>query len=269
MPEWYAILMLLTSVASLGVVWAPLLWLAPLAGAALAATVTQAISGGLRAGFGCEEPFSPAARLGLRVLTAWLHLIQPMARLLGRVRYGLGPWQRGRGAAFSWPWPRIRALWSETWRTAEDRLEEFERALRRTGTGVARGGDFDPWDLGIRGGLLGRVRTVVAIEEHGAGRQLVRLRAWPHVPGPAVWLMLLLVGLAALAAADAAWPAAAVLAVLAAGLAVRAGGECGAAMGAWELALRDAEGIGLSPEAESRWRLLPLLRGRTDDLIRR
>ena len=44
---------------------------------------------------------------------------------------------------------------------------------------VTSGGAFDNWDLEIRGGLLGRVRVRLALEEHGAGRQLLRLRAWP------------------------------------------------------------------------------------------
>ena len=31
-----------------------------------------------------------------------------------------------------------------------------------------QGGDYDRWDLEIRGGLLGSLRTRMAIEEHGA-----------------------------------------------------------------------------------------------------
>ena len=53
---------------------------------------------------------------------------------------------------------------------------------------VKRGGDFDRWDLEVRGGLLGCIRAVAMIEEHGAGKQLFRLRAWPQIPRPAIGL---------------------------------------------------------------------------------
>jgi hypothetical protein len=47
-----------------------------------------------------------------------------------------------------------------------------------------RGGAFDRWDLEVLGGALGAVRVRTAIEEHGGGRQLLRVRAWPRVPRP-------------------------------------------------------------------------------------
>jgi hypothetical protein len=41
------------------------------------------------------------------------------------------------------------------------------------------GGDFDRWDIEARASVMGSVRTRLAVEEHGGGRQLVRLRCWP------------------------------------------------------------------------------------------
>jgi hypothetical protein len=63
----------------------------------------------------------------------------------------------------------------------------------------------------VQGGILGRVRLRAAVEEHGSGRQLVRVRFWPRV-----WLPGLMVapGLAALAAGAAlarVWLAVAIL----------------------------------------------------------
>ncbi len=55
----------------------------------------------------------------------------------------------------------------------------MQSALQARVTGVVAGGDFDGWDLEVRGGRLGGVRALVVVEEHGAGRQLARLRAWP------------------------------------------------------------------------------------------
>ncbi|MGH9423992.1 MAG: hypothetical protein ACRD3J_28715 [Thermoanaerobaculia bacterium] len=47
------------------------------------------------------------------------------------------------------------------------------------GASTSRGGDFDNWDLEVSGGLVGQARTLMAIEEHGGGRQLVRYRIEP------------------------------------------------------------------------------------------
>ena len=43
---------------------------------------------------------------------------------------------------------------------------------------TARGGDYDDWDLEVRGGLLGGARLRLGVEEHGAGKQMLRFRAW-------------------------------------------------------------------------------------------
>ena len=45
---------------------------------------------------------------------------------------------------------------------------------------ILRGGDFDGWDLEMRGGLLGSVRMLMAVEEHGGGNQFIRIRSWPR-----------------------------------------------------------------------------------------
>jgi hypothetical protein len=54
--------------------------------------------------------------------------------------------------------------------------------MRSTGAVVLHGGDYDAWDLEVRGGLLGRSRLQMATEDSGSGTQLVRLRSWPIVP---------------------------------------------------------------------------------------
>ncbi|MDH3602477.1 MAG: hypothetical protein OEU26_22915, partial [Candidatus Tectomicrobia bacterium] len=67
------------------------------------------------------------------------------------------------------------------------------------------------WDLEVAGGLLGGARALLAIEEHGAGRQLLRLKSWPHIPIPTAVGILLLGGLAMAAASQGAWLASGVL----------------------------------------------------------
>ena len=91
------------------------------------------------------------------------------------------------------------------------------------------GGDFDSWDLQVQGGLLGRARLSLAIEEHGAGRQLLRLRIF-HCPTLHVNLLAMTLALIALVAAlDAAWIASGVLCTLALLLAARSNYESGIA----------------------------------------
>ena len=60
----------------------------------------------------------------------------------------------------------------------------IEAPLAAEGAGVFRGGDFDSWDLEVRGGALGPVRLRVLIEDYRTNGQLVRVRAWPRWPMP-------------------------------------------------------------------------------------
>ena len=87
----------------------------------------------------------------------------------------------------------------------------MEAVLRELDVVVMRGGDYDSWDLEVRGGLFGSVRMLMGIEEHGGGKQLVRSRLWPMVPPLGMGTTLLFVILAALAAMDQAWAASAAL----------------------------------------------------------
>jgi GT2 family glycosyltransferase len=186
MPEWYLVVAALAVLTALGATWPPLLWALPL----LLLAVGVPLAGAVRAGLATQPPaFLPAApeRLRFRALVAALHVLQPIARLRGRLRFGLTPWRRPvRGWRLR---PRLaRAVWTEHWRTPEDRLAGIERHLRQAGVAVRRGGDFDDWDLEVRGGLLAAGRLTILVEEHGAGRQLTRLRAWsrPARPVPVV-----------------------------------------------------------------------------------
>jgi len=102
---------------------------------------------------------------------------QPVARLIGRIAHGLSPWRRFASGGILVPRAVDVRLWRETWRAHETWLEEIAAAIRERGVGVASGGVFDAWDLEVRAGLVGTARILVAIEEHGQGRQLARVRA--------------------------------------------------------------------------------------------
>ena len=97
---------------------------------------------------------------------------------------------------------------------------------------VLRGGEFDKWDLEVRGGLFGAARLLMAAEDHGPGTQYVRARCWPRCFPRALALICLLVALATWASLDRVWPVAATLAFGAVLIAALAIGECSMAMAA-------------------------------------
>jgi hypothetical protein len=208
MPEWYLLLLLLSFFSFLGFLWKPLLLAVPLLALGAGAPLVQACVSAARAP---SESFRGArSRSKFFALTAVLHLLQPLARLRGRIGAGLTPWRRNH-STLAFPWPRKLTIWSEDWQEPETRLASIEAVLRAGGAVVKRGGDFEPWDLEVRGGIWSVVRLLTAVEEHGAGRQLARLRLWPVFSPAAFFLTLLFSGLAAGAASAGAWSASVVL----------------------------------------------------------
>jgi hypothetical protein len=178
MPEWYLAIVLLTGLALLGSSWRPLAMAIPLVGLAVAASTAQAVLSATRARF-IDAPRSRLALFGLLALTALLHLVQPMARLRGRLRDGLTFWRRRGPRGFMWPRPFTVAFSTERWTAHDVRLHALEEALRARDPVVRRGGDYDRWDLEVRAGTLGRARVFAATEEHGRGVQVVRYRCRP------------------------------------------------------------------------------------------
>jgi GT2 family glycosyltransferase len=233
MPEWYNVILALAAFSTLGVLWRPLLALAlPLLVCAIGASLVQATRSAMRA----RLREAPAAWWGpwrSRALIAVLNLLQPLARLVGRTGHGLTPWRRRGAPSFAVPLRRKFAVWTEHWRAPAAKLAALEAALRASGYAVVRGGDFDRWDLEVRGGALGTARLRMATEEHGAGRQLWRFRVWPRWCGPATTLTVLLAALTGGAAHDGAWSAAVALGAAGMLVALRALDECGTAMAAF------------------------------------
>ena len=202
MPEWYLLIATLAAITTLGVLWRPLLW----------TWVPLLIAGGLLVGdagiAAAEADFSPRLSPGDRrkrsLLTFLLHLLQPLARLRGRLTEGLSPWRRRGPGGLKFTRTETILIWSEQWKSAEDRLLVLESSLRESGALVHRGGDFDTWDLEALGGTLGGVRLLMGIEEHGNGRQMVRVRIWPRISALFSVTLIVFAGLATMAAqADA------------------------------------------------------------------
>lgn len=221
-PEWYLLVLLLAGLSSLATVWLPLLILAA------GAPVVQSVVAARRAMDSRNKPRG-GRRARLLALTTALHLIQPAARLYGRVSRGLTPLRTRGLAGATLPMPRTITVWTESWVPHEQRLQKLEGALRERGAVVLCGGDFDRWDCDVRGGVLGSTRMRLVVEEHGQGRQLARFRVWPRCRPPALLVVAALAGIAFLAAAGGSWSAATVFAALAAAAVARMLYECGAA----------------------------------------
>ncbi len=237
MPEWYLVVAGLLGLTLLGFAWTPLLLAAPFLALAVGMPLAQAALSARRAAF-TSQPRGWWQRTRLWLVTFLFHLLQPLARLRGRVRNGLSLWRLRGGDRFALPWPRRSTVWSERWDAPETRLAAIESWLKARGGAVIRGGDFDRWDLELRAGILGSARLLAATEEHGGGKQLVRFRVWPRVSLPGVVLTVALGGLAAGAALDGALLAAVALGLVAAVLALRLATEVSLAVGALEESAR-------------------------------
>ena len=241
MPEWWYLVAALGVVTLLGLSWAPLFAFAPLFLLALAAPLAQAALAAARASF----PVPPAnAREAWqrRLITFFMHLQQPVARLIGRRKHGLTPWRRrgdASAAPATAPIASATQVWSETWHASETWVERAEDALRSRGFIVARGGNTDEWDLDVRGGVLGSLRARFALEEHGAGKQLVRLHTRLRTPSLATGATAVCAVLALGAALGGAVVAATALGLAAALLVRRTQADQAHARAGWRAAVHE------------------------------
>jgi GT2 family glycosyltransferase len=238
LPEFTLFVVALCGLSALGFLWRPL-WLAvPLLVISLGMLASQALASARRGSF----PAAAGSRLERwkRIAsTGLLHLLQPPTRLWGRIRgeaAGTRPGSRRSGLAL--PWPGRSWIWSEEAQAPEKRVEAVEAALAAV-LPVARGGDYDAWDLEVRGGALGSLRVCVAVEDHG-GSQLIRFRRWPRVPRGLAVLLAWLVALAALTAWDGAWAASGIVTSLAGALGLGSLLACSRAAAAWRAAVPES-----------------------------
>jgi glycosyltransferase involved in cell wall biosynthesis len=213
LPEWYLIVAFLGVLSLLGFTWRPLVVAIPLFVIAAGASFLQAtLNAALAAACSSSSRRGTQGKaFGIGVV---LHLMQPLARLYGRLKHGLHPWRQRAAPRISVPVARNFTLWSEKSRSAEGWLRDIQARVRAAGAAVTSGGDYDSWDLQIEGGILGGVRTLMAVEEHGRGRQMIRFKVWPRFSSRGVFACALLTSLALAAARDRAWVASASLGVI-------------------------------------------------------
>ncbi len=246
-PEWHLVIAFLALLSSIGLFWKPLLATIPLLMVAAGSTVLLgAMNAGIASSCGSAKRNGMHWKaLGIGIL---LHLMHPLARLYGRLKYGLHPWRRQGASRPLLLRPRTVSIWTEEWRTAEDWLRGAQTQLRSQGTIAFAGGGYDNWDLEIQGGIFGGVRTRMAVEEHGSNRQMLRFKIWPRCAASGFFTSLLMVSLAGAAAFDHSPAAAVVLGSIGLLAGVRMFHECALAMHKLTEALK---GFETAPAAES------------------
>jgi GT2 family glycosyltransferase len=227
-PEWYLLLFAFSVATLLRLVGQPVLPDLPLLGIptsfvllgiCLVAMMTQAVLWTASIILGPEMPAGRRRRLRLAIF--WLCVLQPLARWYGRTRHGLTPWRHRGPGDLALPRTRFARAWSETWRSPEAWVERLAGRLSRSGAQVTDGSGFDTWDIQVRIGPLAAARVRLAVEEHGAGRQMLRVRVWPRLSVAPLAALAGLTGMAAYAFAAGALVSGSLLSAAAGGLLAR------------------------------------------------
>jgi len=209
MPEWYLLILALIGLTGLGIFWKPMLFAAIPTVFAVILSVANAVMGGVGS-FSYMESRS-ALKAQRKALTTLLYVLQPLARLYGRLQSGLTAWRRRGPPGFVFPQRRSFTRFSEHWETPEERLAKLEHALRSDGAVILPGGEFDRWDTQVIGGVFGSAKMLMAIEDQGEGTQFIRVRSWPRCRLGGRIVVSVFGVLSFLAAIDEAWVATAVL----------------------------------------------------------
>ena len=131
------------------------------------------------------------------------------------------------------------AIWSEGWREPEAWVRHLRDAISREGTRVADGGPYDRWDFEVSGGALATARVLIAVEDHGAGRQYVRIGVWPKGSGVSLAVIAVLASVAGAAGTNAAWATVGVFSGAVALVIVRVAYEAGRALAVFERAIAE------------------------------
>jgi len=223
MPEWNLFIFIFFILSVLGLSWAPLLWFLPVF---ILSEVILLVQAGLSAAKSLQsKKFKNNIQyLKYWALTTFLHVLQPIARLYGRIAHGLAPWRIRGSNIFAmnllFKFKLSLTHWSEKWRASEDWLQEIESNLIKSWTRVRRGGHYDQWDLQVSCGFFSSVRGLLTIEEHGGGKQLLRFKCSPRYSPAGIASIIILTILSGMAAAGSSYVASGFLGFVALMLAV-------------------------------------------------
>lgn len=232
MPEWYLLVALLGTLSIAGLLWSPLLSVFPLFAISVILPIAQAVLSANKSKF-MHSPGWSIRKCKLWLLTSALHLIQPLARLVGRLRHGLTIWRKRSTSIVAFPKTRAYAIWTEKWEPPETRPYFIEQTLRDNGIRPFHGDIYDHWDLAVAGGLLGGAKMLMAIEDHGAGTQYIRVRLSPRYSLLSMLGAIIFVGTTISLAVNGEVNSALSAGLFLIGLIFRTGYECSLAMGAF------------------------------------
>ena len=181
MPEWYLLCAFCFTLSLFGFIW-PSLFLFAVVGLILCALpLTVILPPILKINTTPLNIRNRIKKFAFHSTVLFLFTIQPIARLLGRISSDLTPWRRHGTTHFSQGLNRRFSVWTESWLSPEVRLETLEKDLEEINPSVFRGGDFDRWDIGIKGGAFGGVKLLMASEDHPKGSQYLRYRLTPYL----------------------------------------------------------------------------------------
>lgn len=186
-PEWYVLTGILAILSVLGIWWDWLLLALPFLLAAIFYECAVAVCAAQRTRL--DQFRNPVDRFKMRCLIAFLYRMQPMARLIGRYRFGLTPWRLRGASGFALPKTRLVDVARKKWRMPSEWLSLDESYLKSNLAFVRRGSDFDSWDLDMLAGLVAGARVRLMTEDLEYGSQLLRYRVSPHVT-PLGWVAL-------------------------------------------------------------------------------
>lgn len=231
MPECWLAFLVLVGASLSGLLWIPLFhFFLGLFSFFLGILLIQASSSAHQVTE--SDPHQSTAESAKReCLTAWLYLVQPVARLAGRLSYQLARGKGERVSSFRIPRSYYLSHWSEVPKTKLEWLGTLESQLRRLPVLTLRGGPYDRWDLEVWAGLFGGVRLLGSLEEHGGGRQMFRLAIWPRFSRTGLGLTLGLTILLVAAGLGGAWAAPLFLICIVLSLCFRSLQESGGASG--------------------------------------
>src|SRR6266571_4003913 len=228
-PEWYLVIGALAIGFVLSLGWSASSIFGLLILTSLILPVSQAWMNAQEAKFPDRLRKGLWQALRLRVTVFALHLVQPLARLEGRLKGGLTPWRRHGTKASIQLRASTLTMWRDRRESLEVTLEDLQRQLRDANAVVLAGGDYDRWDLEVRGGLFGGGRLLAAVEEHSPGKQFFHFRIAPKYYAFAILLSAVSAVMSIAAGLSGAWIPSGIWALIACLVAVRAFGDAASA----------------------------------------
>ncbi len=178
MPEWLIVIVML-AVGALGMAtFGGTLWaLLPLV-LATGIYIGQAIYSAAKGQYQVK-PELTIAYLQRLLLTAGLHMAQPVMRLRGRIGNGLHPLGTKntlRKKIKTSSLYRNSGFWDGKYQSSIERLD-YIKTLVSSRTRCLTGNHYDDWDLQVYGGLFGSAKLRLMVEQHGENSEFVRYRA--------------------------------------------------------------------------------------------